>query len=69
MSQLPPAVPPFKPDVDVAYAELGKAMAYIKQLTTLLQERAQEANDIHDELIAARERIAALESRVAVLSE
>lgn len=69
MSQLPPAIPPFMPDADTAYAELGKAMTYIKQLTTLIQERAQEANEMHDELVAARDRIAALESRVAVLSE
>lgn len=69
MSQLPPAIPPFMPDVDTAYAELGKAMAYIKQLTTLIQQRAQEANEMHDELIAARDRIAALESRIAVLTE
>jgi len=69
MTDLPPAVPPFQPDVDTAYAELGKAMAYIKQLTKVLQQRAAETNDVHDKLLAAEARIAELESRVAVLSE
>jgi hypothetical protein len=56
MSDLPPAVPPFQPDVDTAYAELGKAMAYIKQLTRVLQERAIEANQLDDERLEAIHR-------------
>lgn len=69
MTQLPPAVPPFRPDADTAYMELGKAMAYIKQLTDVIQERAVEANELHDQLLDARTRIEALESRIAILSE
>lgn len=64
---LPPAVPPFQPDVDTAYSELGKSLAYIKQLTNVIQERAREANDIHDKLLAAQDRVVDLEKRVAEL--
>ncbi len=67
MPELPPAVPPFQPDVDTAYAELGKAMAYIKQLTNVIQQRASETNDLHDAFLAAKDRVAELEARVQEL--
>lgn len=67
--QLPPAVPAFQSDIDTAHAELGKMIVYIKQLTDVILERAAEANELHDQLLAARARIAELESRTAILSE
>lgn len=64
MSDLPPAVPPFQPDVDTAYAELGKAMAYIKQLSKVLMERAVEANRIDDERLEALRRVEELAAQL-----
>lgn len=64
---LPPAVPPFQPDADSAFSELGKALVYIKQLTKVIQERAQEANELHDKLLAAQDRVSELEERVTEL--
>jgi len=58
---LPPAVPPFDPDIDHAARELGRALLYVAQLSTLLNARAAEANDLDDQLQAARLRIQELE--------
>ena len=58
---LPPAVPPFDPDIDHACRELGRALLYVAQLTTLLNQRAGEANRLDDDLQAARLRIQELE--------
>jgi hypothetical protein len=62
---LPPAVPAYAPDIEGAESALGRAHLYITQLSDLLTARAVEANALHDELVAARERIAALEADLA----
>jgi hypothetical protein len=58
---LPSAVPSYAPDADHLHRKLGEAHAYIGQLTTELRRRAEETNEIHDQLLAARARIAELE--------
>jgi hypothetical protein len=62
---LPPAVPAYVPDVEAAELALGRAHLYIAQLSDLLAARAVEANTLHDDLLAARERIAGLEADLA----
>lgn len=59
----PPAVPAYAADIEAAHAALGRAHLYVGQLTALLAGRAVEANALHDELLAARARIAELERR------
>jgi hypothetical protein len=51
--------------VEAAERELGRACLYVAQLSDLLDARAVEANDLHDDLAAARARIADLESQLA----
>jgi len=58
---LPPAVPPLDQDFDHACRELGRALLYVAQLSSLLKDRAAEANRLDDDLQAARLRIQELE--------
>lgn len=56
MSELPAAIPAFTHDIDDVYAELGKTFVYVKQLSRTLNERAQEANRLDDELRAEQRK-------------
>lgn len=58
---LPPAVPDYTADLAQAQTTLGRVVLYNAQLRQLLEERAAEANQLHDTLAAALARIAELE--------
>lgn len=58
---LPAAVPPLDANFDHACRELGRSLLYVAQLSSLLNERAAEANRLDDDLQAARLRIQELE--------
>lgn len=58
---LPAAVPPLDANFDHACRELGRSLLYVAQLSSLLNERAVEANTLDDQLQAARLRIQELE--------
>jgi hypothetical protein len=62
---LPSAVPAYRPDPDHLHRKLGEAHAYIGQLTAEMRRRAEETNQIHDQLLAAQARLAELEQTEA----
>lgn len=66
--QLPAAVPPYQADPGEAARRLGEAYLYIGQLAALLEQRAAEANTLHDDLTAARQRLAELDEENRALA-
>lgn len=54
---LPPAIPPFVPDLDHAWMLLGQKEQYVLQLQSVMLERAKETNGIHDAVLAMTTRI------------
>lgn len=64
-SSLPPALPQFGYDADTAFTLLGMEYAHRSFLAKTILERAVEANDLHDALLAVVARSQRLENELA----
>jgi hypothetical protein len=62
---LPPAIPPFSPDINAAWTILGQKVQYEFQLQSEMLRRADESNGLHDAFLALSTRNANMADELA----